>query len=125
MQSDINNARDGSFTLIFTENAMKFQDISCKLSEYYGFMNNLYCAKECMDLSLSTPQVCGALRFDPTHQICTLCQVCTHDERTQFVAFQNSTNMIWTRHKGTINKFIYLFRYLNIYLFNYSFLIDY
>ncbi len=124
MHTDTSTSMDGSFTLISTDNDMMLQDISCELSEYHGFMNNLYCAKECMDLSLSTPQVCGALRFDPTDQICTLCQVCTNDEQTQFVAFQNSTNMIWTRHKGTINNFIHLFLYLNIYLYNYSLLFD-
>ncbi len=115
MHTDIINTMDGSFTLISTDNDMMLQDISCKLSEGHGRMNNLYCAKECMDLSLSTLQVCGALRFDPTDQICTLCLVCTNDEQTQFVAFQNSTNIIWTRHKGTTNKLLFpSFLFINI-----------
>ena len=103
---EIIDTMDGLFKLMPTVNNMAFMGISCKLSQQLGVKKYLRCTQKCMDSSLTTAEVCGAVRYYKDGHNCTLCHICKDDEQTIFVAFQNSTNIIWTRNKG---KYIYLY----------------
>ena len=106
INTDIIDTLDGTFTLVPTVNDRALMDISCKIIKQLGIKNYIYCASICMVSSTSTPEVCGAVRYDKDSHVCTLCHVCKDDGQTTFVAFQNSTNMIWTRNKG---KYVYFY----------------